>query len=196
MLTAHVTFGEIKRDVSFVKGEDGLQLRHRVMVAFSDGYLDTYNLNSIKLLKYDGNVPLPPHKKLKYDGSVPLPLHKKLKYDGNVLLPPHKKLTEDLNLNVIVSDDGPELPHKIVPNISYRFWHAATVTFLKRDPVNGAVSCIQDDDISASKYHSSTSTDFSLGFYRMCLNFTECGGGVRGKHPRHKQTRQTNCNHR
>lgn len=140
MLTAHVTFGEIKRDVSFVKGEDGLQLRHRVMVAFSDGYLDTYNLNSIKLLKYDGNVPLPLH----------------------------KKVEEDLNVNVTVSDDGPELPHPIVPNISYRFWHAATVTFLKRDPVNGAVSCIQDDDISASKYHSSTFTDFSLGFYRMC----------------------------
>ncbi|KAJ7373607.1 hypothetical protein OS493_011212 [Desmophyllum pertusum] len=45
---------------------------------------------------------------------------------------------------------GPKLPHPIVPNISYRFWHAATVTFLKRDPVNGAVSCIQDDDISAT----------------------------------------------
>ncbi|XP_020624494.1 uncharacterized protein LOC110061969 isoform X2 [Orbicella faveolata] len=81
VLKAQVDFKGIKRSVSFEKGDEVLELRYLIMVAFADVGLDKLPPAHVELLKYDEGD----------QDYVPLPLDTTLEKDINVKV----KLTED-----------------------------------------------------------------------------------------------------
>jgi len=81
VLKAQVDFKGIKRSVSFEKGDEVLELRYLIMVAFADVGLDKLPPARAELLKYDEGD----------QDYVPLPLDTILEKDINVKV----QLTED-----------------------------------------------------------------------------------------------------